>query len=117
MSSSLGEKTTFLSGDGDRERLEVLELDRDRGSSCGKRSADLGVVGMGDCTGGRGKVGDWIGDCGWSFGDFWGERLGGGSTGMLANDLSGVEGESGVPEVISLFFFLRRGVLIWPFGL
>lgn len=92
MSSSFGEKTTFLSGEGDRERFEVLELDRDRGSSCGKRSADLGVVGMGDCTGGRGKVGD----CGRILGDLWGERFGGGSTGMLANDLSGVEGESGV---------------------
>lgn len=91
MSSSLGEKTTFLSGDGDRERLEVLELDRDRGSSCGNRSADLGVVGMGDCTGGRGSVGD----CGPILGDLWGERLGGGRTGMLTNDLSGVEGESG----------------------
>lgn len=88
MSSSFGEKTTFLSGDGDLERLEVFELDLDRGSSCGNRSADLGVEGSGDWIGGNGRVGD--------LGDFCTVRLGGGSTGMLANDRSGVEGESGV---------------------
>lgn len=104
MCSSLGEKTTLRRGDGDRDRVvDVLELDLDRGSSWGNRSADFGVVGMGDWMGGSGS-GEWA-----TFGELWWLLLGGGSTGMLAKERSGVCGESGTTMSVLWVLIISAG--------